>query len=91
MKKLFLMAVTSLSLGLSATTFAGTIMSITFESEGISPDGQGYAIYTVKCSDGDLQPMTAWDDRKKWCVGQDSTENCTKKQIKAAKKACKAD
>jgi hypothetical protein len=64
--------------------------SITFDSDNATPDGVEYSLYIVKCSNGQRQPMTAWDNRKKWCVGSESTDNCHKKQIKAAKKACKA-
>lgn len=76
-------------LALSAGAFASKPTSITFESEGKAADGQAYANYVVKCSDGQSQPLTAWDDRKKWCVGKVSQENCDKKQIRAAKMACK--
>lgn len=76
-------------LALSASAFAAKPTSITFESEGKAADGQAYANYVVKCSDGQTQPLTAWDDRKKWCVGKQSQENCDKKQIRAAKQACK--
>lgn len=70
--------------------FAAKPTAITFESSGTTPDGREYSNYIVKCSNGEQQPLTAWDNRKKWCVGAESQENCHKKQIKAAKKACKA-
>ena len=76
-------------LALSAGAFAAKPTSITFESEGKAADGQEYANYVVKCSDGQTQPLTAWDGRKKWCVGKQSQEDCDKKQIRAAKKACR--
>lgn len=74
---------------LSASAFAAKPTSITFEAEGKAPDGQEYASYVVKCSDGSEKPLTAWDSRKKWCVGKMSQEGCEKKQIRAAKNACK--
>ena len=89
MKKSIIAVTTTILMGVSLSVSAGKPVSISLESDGVSPDGAAYSIYTVKCSNGDLQPLTAWDDRKKWCVGQDSTENCSKKQIKAAKAACK--
>ena len=73
----------------SAGALASKPSSITFESEGTAADGRAYALYTVKCSNGDTQPLTAWDGRKKWCVGKVSEEGCTTKQIRAAKDACK--
>ena len=77
-------------LALSAGAFAAKPTSIVFDSNGKSADGTEYGSYHVKCSNGKKMPLTAWDGRKKWCVGEGSTENCEKKQIKAAKKACKA-
>ncbi len=74
---------------LSASALAAKPTSITFESEATTPDGVPYANYIVKCSDSRQQPLTAWDNRKNWCVGKDSKEDCQKKQIRAAKQACK--
>jgi hypothetical protein len=77
-------------LSLSAVAFAAKPTSIVFDSNGSTAEGTDYATYTVKCSNGKAAPLTAWDNRKKWCVGDASSEECEKKQIKAAKKACKA-
>jgi hypothetical protein len=74
---------------LAAGAHAAKPTAITFESEGKAPDGQEYASYVVKCSDGTEKPLTAWDNRKNWCVGKVSREDCEKKQIRAAKNACK--
>lgn len=89
MKAYFRATLTIGCLVLSASAFAAKPTSITFESEGKTADGKPYANYVVKCSDGQSQPLTAWDDRKNWCVGKVSQENCDKKQIRAAKIACK--
>ncbi len=77
-------------LALSATALAAKPTSIVFDSNGTSDDGKPYGSYLVKCSNGKQHPLTAWDNRKKWCIGDASSKNCEKKQIKAAKKACKA-
>jgi hypothetical protein len=77
-------------LALSATALAAKPTSIVFDSNGTTDDGMPYSSYMVKCSNGKQYPLTAWDNRKMWCVGDASSENCEKKQIKAAKKACKA-
>lgn len=74
---------------LSISALAAKPTAITFESEGKTPDGQEFASYVVKCSDGTEKPLTAWDSRKKWCVGKMSQEECEKKQIRAAKNACR--
>jgi hypothetical protein len=61
----------------------------------ITPAGTGGASgsefrnYVVECSNGKKQPLTSWGNGKKWCIGKGSQENCVKKQIKAAKTACK--
>ena len=81
-------AVALTCMAFSLNTYAAKPTSITYESDGTTPDGVQFANYIVKCSNGQKQPLTAWDKRKKWCVGRESLENCHKKQIKAAKKAC---
>ncbi len=75
----------------SASSFAAKPRSIVFDANHETADGTAYATYTVKCSDGADKALTAWDNRKKWCVGDETSEICEKKQIKAAKKACKMD
>ena len=75
---------------LSASTLAAKPTSIVFDANGTTADGTPFGSYHVKCSNGKKMPLTAWDNRKKWCVGEASSESCEKKQIKAAKKACKA-
>ncbi|MEH6552138.1 MAG: hypothetical protein V7711_01915 [Pseudomonadales bacterium] len=74
---------------LSASVFAAKPTKVSFDSYGTAEDGTEYATYIVKCSNGKKLPLTAWDNRKQWCVGEESKENCEKKQLNAAKKACK--
>lgn len=74
----------------SATSFAAKPTSIVFDANASTSDGTAYAKYTVKCSNGKKAALTAWDNRSKWCVGDAASENCEKKQINAAKDACKA-
>lgn len=74
----------------SASSFAAKPTSIVFDSNQETDDGTPYATYMVKCSNGKKKELTAWDGRKKWCVGDATSETCEKKQIKAAKAACKA-
>ncbi|RLQ20793.1 hypothetical protein DWB85_15450 [Seongchinamella sediminis] len=73
----------------SATTFAAKPTSIVFDARGATSDGTPYSTYMVKCSNGQQKELTAWNNRKKWCVGDASSESCEKKQIKAAIAACK--
>ncbi|ROR94860.1 hypothetical protein EDC56_3845 [Sinobacterium caligoides] len=74
---------------ISTGAFAAKPTSIAFESKNSTSEQVEYSNYVVKCSNGKRQPLTAWDNRKKWCVGQGSQENCHKRQMKAAKAACK--
>jgi hypothetical protein len=74
----------------SASSLAARPTSIVFDSNAADSDGKSYAKYTVKCSNGKKAELTAWDNRKKWCVGDASSDICEKKQINAAKDACKA-
>lgn len=90
MKTFIRVTAASVLLGLSLNALAAKPTSIVFDANGTSADGQEYASYMVKCSNGKTYPLTAWDNRKKWCVGDETSEMCEKKQIKAAKKACKA-
>lgn len=76
-------------LALSMNAVAAKPTSIVFDSNGTTDEGTAYSNYMVKCSNGKKAPLTAWDNRKKWCVGDAASENCHKKQIKAAKQACK--
>ena len=75
----------------SAASFAAKPTSIAFQSTGETEDGTAYSEYTVKCSDGRKVQLTAWDNRRRWCVGGADSTVCEKKQIKAAKAACKGD
>ena len=73
----------------SASSLAAKPTSIVFNANAQNSDGTAYAKYTVKCSNGKTAELTAWDNRRKWCVGDASSTTCEKKQIKAAKAACK--
>lgn len=73
----------------SIDAFAAKPTSITFQGEQISTVGQGYSLYVVRCSNNDVKKISAWDKRKTWCVGESQSDFCTRKQIKAAKIACK--
>lgn len=88
--KMFRLATAAGLILASASSFAAKPTSIAFESNGKTADGKEFSKYSVKCSNGKKVQLTAWDNRHKWCIGEESTENCEKKQINAAKAACKA-
>ncbi|MAT94046.1 MAG: hypothetical protein CME59_15775 [Halioglobus sp.] len=89
MKILLRAASASALLAASAGALAAKPTSIVFNANGEASDGTPYSTYTVKCSNGQKAELTAWDNRRKWCVGGADSEACEKKQIKAAKAACK--
>ena len=91
MKNYLSIALTTTALvAFSLCASAAKPTSVTFESDSKTADGIEYANFIVQCTNGQKQLMTTWNNRKKWCVGRESLNNCNKKQIKAAKKACKA-
>ncbi len=56
-----------------------------------SGKGNGYRLYTVRCSDGKKRMITSWRKKKsdKWCLGKGKKSRCTRSQLNAAKKACR--
>lgn len=88
--KMFKLAAAAGLILASVSTFAAKPTSIVFESNGKTAEGQDFSRYSVKCSNGKKVKLTAWDNRRKWCVGEASSEDCEKKQINAAKAACKS-
>jgi hypothetical protein len=90
MKTIIKTIIAGSALALSMNTLAAKPTSIVFDANGKTAEGTPYGSYQVKCSNGKKMPLTAWENRKKWCVGDAASEQCMKKQIKAAKKACKA-
>jgi hypothetical protein len=50
--------------------------------------GKKYYTYIVKCSNGKKLKVTAWDNRKQWCIGMST--RCYKTQMQAAEAACKS-
>jgi len=90
MNNLFKVATATALVAFSAGSFAAKPTSIVFTTNAEATDGTAYATYMVKCSNGKKVELTAWDNRRKWCVGDAGSETCEKKQIKAAKAACKA-
>ena len=84
-KKILLAAAMTLVAG---AAFAGKPTSIVYIQE-VPVGDEIYAQFKVKCSDGVEKEVSAWDNRKLWCQGVGLKDNCDKKQISAAKKACK--
>lgn len=89
MKKLMYLALMGLLVWSGSLAFAATPTDINFCSRGKTWNGKQYTTYTVRCSNGTKREITAWNKRKKWCVGNASRKNCSNDQLKAAKKACR--
>ncbi|MDX9874756.1 MAG: hypothetical protein RBS88_07575 [Spongiibacteraceae bacterium] len=73
----------------TAGAYAAKPTSITYVKEVPLANDEIYAEFVVKCSDGQEKSITAWDNRRTWCQGTGERTDCTKKQINAAKEACK--
>ena len=86
---MFRLAATAGLLVASATGYAAKPTSIVFEANDKTAESVNFSKYSVKCSNGKKVQLTAWENRRKWCVGDASSEQCEKKQINAAKAACK--
>ncbi|MBM69548.1 MAG: hypothetical protein CME43_08735 [Haliea sp.] len=83
-------ATVSALLALSSAAFAAKPTSIVFQGNHESNTGAAYSEYLVKCSNGKTATLTAWENRRKWCAGNELNDSCERKQIKAAKAACNA-
>lgn len=77
------------SLIAAGSAYAAKPTSIKYVEDVVTENDLIYSHYVVKCSNGASEDITAWDNRKKWCVGKGGQDDCSKKQIKAAKKVCK--
>ncbi len=89
MNKIVFIIISAALITVSLSASAAKPVKITPGTKGVAANGEKYRNYVVKCSNGKQLPLTSWENGKKWCVGEASLENCSKKQIKAAKKACK--
>ncbi len=73
---------------LASASHAARPTSIIFDTYAETGDGVPYAQFTVRCNDGRSVPLTAWDQQRRWCVGDKNGGSCQKKQISAARAAC---
>lgn len=76
-------------LTIGATAFAAKPTSIKYIEDVVVANDAIYSYYQVQCSNGSTADISAWDNRKKWCVGKGGQDDCSRKQIKTAKKVCK--
>lgn len=72
---------------IAGSATANQPINITYKPRGGDEQNTQYSIYAVRCTDGTNRTITAWDGRKKWCVGV-SEKNCSNDQLKTAKQAC---
>ena len=81
--------ITSAIFAASSAAFAAKPTSIKYVEDIVVENDLIYSHYVVKCSNGVTADISAWDNRKKWCVGKGGQDDCSKKQIKTAKQVCK--
>ena len=73
-----------------AVSFAAKPVKITPGATETTASGEEFRNYIVECSNGKKYPIISWPNRKQWCTDNGIPEDeCWKKQIKAAKEACK--
>lgn len=84
--RIFYLLGMSISL-LGSGAFAIQPTDINYCAKGKTLWGATYSTYTVRCSDGRKREITAWENRKKWCVGT-TKNNCTTDQLKTAQQVC---
>lgn len=87
MKKAICILSCALSLA-SATAFAASPKAFTKLGDATSKDGRAYSTHHVSCSGKKEAILTYWDDTRLYCIGEAAAEECGKKKIKVAKKAC---
>ena len=68
--------------------YAATPTRIQFEGDANSGEGKKYSLYTVRCSNGQIRSLTAWDNRRDWCVSHTARVSCHTRQLAAARQAC---
>lgn len=71
----------------ASSTFAAKPTSIKFIEDIVVGDSI-YSHYVVHCSNNKRKDISAWNNRKSWCVGKGLKSHCKKKQISAARKVC---
>lgn len=79
---------TAAALTFSTGVLAGKPISINYIEDIVDGDSI-YSHYIVNCSNGKTADISAWDNRNSWCVGKGKRDNCTRTQIKTAKKVCR--
>lgn len=82
------LALTTAAITISASAFASKPTSIKLVEDIVDGDNI-YSHYIVKCSNGETADISAWDNRKRWCVGKGGKDDCAKKQITTARKVCR--
>lgn len=73
----------------SIITHAAKPKSVVQIEDVITANDEIFTHYVVKCNNGVEVDVSAWNNKKLWCLGKGKKDVCKKKQIKIAKKACK--
>ena len=82
---------TVIGINLASVSWAALPVNITFKENRTSLDGQPFLLYTLECSDGKQQAITAWKNRSLWCPSYKLVEGrCEDKQVTLAKALCQS-
>jgi len=88
MKHSLLGIISSLLICASFSAWSARPTDINYVTKKSTITGNQYIIYAVRCSDGSKKTITAWNRKKKWCIGKNQ-KNCGRSKIKIAQKSCK--
>lgn len=73
------------SVGVVAATPTEIVLAST---EEYTPTGSRYYLYQVTCSDKNLRTISLWDEKTRWCVGNQHIR-CFSTRLEAAQQVCK--
>lgn len=74
---------------IAKSSLAAVPQKVKYIEDIVLANDEIYAYYVVSCSDGREVDVSAFDDKKLWCVGKGVKDACEAKQIKIAKQVCK--
>jgi hypothetical protein len=75
----------------ASQSWASLPVSVTFKERRTSLEGEPFLLYTVECSNGRFQSISAWDNRTLWCPQLKRNEQfCVNQQLALAKMVCRA-
>jgi hypothetical protein len=71
------------------SAFADEPISVKYIGDVVVNNNAIYSHYKVICPNQRNVDISAWNNRKKWCLGKGKQNVCTKRQIALIKRACR--